>query len=66
MSEDLSGVDRIICSLDGKWILAEYEPKTGAIWGEIPNSIKPGTYEFKLIVIDSKNNRVEYKKSLSL
>ncbi|MBT8326092.1 MAG: M23 family metallopeptidase [Bacteroidia bacterium] len=66
VSENLSGVDRIICSLDGKWILAEYEPKTGAIWGEIPNWIKPGTYEFKLIVIDSKNNRAEYKKSVSL
>ena len=66
VSENLSGIDRIICSLDGKWILAEYEPKTGAVWGEIPNWIKPGTYEFKLIVIDSKNNRAEYKKSLGI
>jgi murein DD-endopeptidase MepM/ murein hydrolase activator NlpD len=66
VSDNLSGVDRIICSLDGKWILAEYEPKTSSLWGEIPNWIKPGKHEFKLIVIDAKGNRSEYKKTLTL
>lgn len=66
VTDNLSGVDQIICSIDGKWILAEYEPKTNTVWGEIPAWIKPGTYEYKLIVIDNKKNRSEYTKSVKL
>jgi hypothetical protein len=66
VSDNLSGVAEITCSLDDKWILSEYEPKTGRIWGEIPKWIKPGAHEFKLIVKDSKGNQTEYKKSLTL
>ena len=66
VSDNLSGIDQITCSLDDKWILAEYEPKTGRIWGEIPKWIKEGTHEFKLVVKDSKGNKTEYTKSLTL
>jgi murein DD-endopeptidase MepM/ murein hydrolase activator NlpD len=64
VTENLSKVDKIICSIDGKWILAEYEPKTSTVWGEIPAWIKSGNYEFKLIVIDGKGNRAEYKRNI--
>jgi murein DD-endopeptidase MepM/ murein hydrolase activator NlpD len=66
VSDNLSGVDRIICSLDGKWILAEYEPKTNTVFGEIPNWIKSGEHQFKLIVIDERSNRAEYNKTINL
>ncbi len=66
VSDNLSGVAQIICSLDDKWILAEYEPKTNTVWGQIPNWIKPGSYDFKLVVIDSKNNRAEYTNTIKL
>jgi murein DD-endopeptidase MepM/ murein hydrolase activator NlpD len=66
VSDNLSGVSKIICSLDDKWILSEYEPKTNSVWGEIPNWIKPGKHNFKLVVIDSKNNRAEYTNTITL
>ena len=66
VTENLSGIDQITCSIDDKWILAEYEPKTNSVWGEIPSWIKGGEYEFKLIVSDHKKNRSEYKRSILL
>lgn len=66
VTDNLSGVDRIICTLDGKWILAEYEPKTNLIWGSIPNWIKPGEHQFKLIVIDHRGNRTEFNKPVKI
>jgi murein DD-endopeptidase MepM/ murein hydrolase activator NlpD len=66
VSENLSKISQIICSLDGKWILAEYEPKTGAIWGEVPNWIPAGVHDFKLIVIDGRENRVEFNQKMTL
>ena len=66
VTENLSAIKKVICSLDGKWILAEYEPKKNLVWGEIPKWIKPGSYEFKLIVIDGRNNRAEFKKKMNL
>ena len=66
VSENLSKIDRIICSMDGKWILAEYEPKTGMIWGEIPKWLKPGEYDFKLVVIDGRGNRAEFARKLKI
>jgi murein DD-endopeptidase MepM/ murein hydrolase activator NlpD len=66
VSDNLSGVDHITCSINGKWILAEYEPKTGKIWGEIPKWIKAGTHDFTLLVKDSKGNKVTYQKDVKL
>ena len=64
--EELSGVKKIQCSIDGKWILAEYEPKTGRIWGEIPSWIKSGSHSFKLVVEDNKANKSVFEKKVNL
>ena len=66
VTDNLSGVKTIRCSIDGKWILAEYEPKTNKIWGEIPAWIKSGKHEFKLVVLDAKGNKAEYQRSVTL
>lgn len=66
VTDNLSEVKQIICSLDGKWILAEYEPKTNLVWGEIPKWIAAGTHDFKLIVIDGRGNRAEYSNKITL
>lgn len=66
VTDNLSGVDEIICSLDDKWILAEYEPKTNTVFGEIPNWIGAGEHQFKLVVIDKRNNHTEYTKTIKL
>lgn len=64
--DDLSGVKKITCSIDDKWILTEYEPKTNTVSGSIPNWIKPGTYNFKLIVEDARNNKSQFEQKIVL
>ena len=64
--DDLSGVKKITCSIDDKWILAEYEPKTNTVSGSIPNWIKPGTYNFKLILEDARNNKSQFEQKIVL
>ena len=66
VTDNLSGIDKITCSVDDKWILAEYEPKTNTVWGEVPPWIKGGPYTLKLTVADSKKNQSEYKRDISL
>ena len=66
VTDNLSGLKTIRCSIDDKWILAEYEPKTNRIWGEIPKWIKPGEHDFKLVVKDAKGNKTEYQRSVTL
>lgn len=66
VKDNLSKVETIVCQLDGKWILAEYEPKTGAIWGEIPNWLKPGSYDFKLVVTDGRGNSTEFTQKMTI
>jgi len=65
-TDNLSGISKIRCSLNDKWILAEYEPKTNSIWGEIPAWIKKGSHKFKLTVTDAKGNKAEYQNNLTL
>ena len=66
VKDNLSGVKEFICSIDDKWILAEYEPKTNIISGTIPNWIKPGEYIFKLIVKDNRGNTSKFERKLIL
>ena len=66
VTDDLSGVKEITASIDDKWILAEYEPKTQTIWGTIPNWIKPGEYAFKLVVSDARKNKTVFTQKIKL
>ena len=66
VTDNLSGISKIRCSLDEKWILAEYEPKTNTIWGEVPAWIKKGNHKFKLTVTDAKGNKADYQNNLTL
>ena len=65
-TDNLSGIKSIKCTVDDKWILAEYEPKTNTIWGKIPSWIESGTYTYKLTVTDSKGNSTTFKESVRL
>ena len=66
ISDNLSGVDRYILSIDDKWILMDYEPKYSSLFGRIPNWVKSGKHDLKLIVIDSKGNRKELNRVINL
>jgi hypothetical protein len=66
VTDNLSGIKSFTCSVDDKWILAEYEPKTNIISGIIPNWIKPGEYMLKLIIEDNRNNKSRFEQKIML
>jgi hypothetical protein len=60
ISDNLSGIDSFNALLDGKWVLMEYEPKTGSLWYRLENTLGIGKHDFQLVVSDRKNNTAMY------
>jgi hypothetical protein len=56
ISDNLSGVDSFSALLDGRWVLMEYDSKTGSLWHRFDETIVKGKHDFQLIVSDKKNN----------
>ena len=66
VSDNLSGIKSYNASIDDKWILMEYEPKTSAMFGEIPSWIPSGEHVFKIVVTDDRGNKAEYKRTINI
>lgn len=66
VSDNLSGIASYAASIDDKWILMEYEPKTSAMFGEVPNWIKPGKHVLKLVVLDERGNKSTFERTITL
>ncbi len=65
ISDNLSGITKINGYIDGKWICFEYEPKTALITYKFDNRIeKNKNHDFKLEVIDYKNNKSNYSAKI--
>jgi hypothetical protein len=59
ISDDLSGIDTYRATVNNKWMLMEYDAKTGTLTGQQPIE-KKGKYNFLLIVTDKKGNKSKY------
>lgn len=57
-----SGIKSFNATLNGKWLLINYEHKTGLIWSQFKNSNELLKGEFVLELIDNAGNRTLYKK----
>jgi hypothetical protein len=57
-----SGIKSFRATLDGKWVLMNYEHKTGIIWSQFKNSTELLKGEFILELTDNAGNRTLYKK----
>lgn len=56
--DNLSGIDQYVGTLDGKWVLLEYEPKTSMLEHAFDSySDLPGEHEFRLEVTDGRGNK---------
>ena len=64
VTDNLSGVKNYTATLDGKWILMEYDPKKRKMYYTIDNHFPSGNHQFKLIVKDSKGNKTIVKMNL--
>lgn len=64
ISDALSGVDQIIPTIDGQWILMEYDAKTNRLTHYFDEKrLAHGKHEFQLEVIDAVGNSKIYKSS---
>ena len=61
VADDLSGLDQWSGTLDGEWILLEFEPKSKTLRHTFDDrSNAPGKHTFKLEVNDDRGNRNSY------
>ena len=56
VTDDLSGIKKYIATLDGKWILLQFDPKRNHLYYVIDEHFEAGKHKFEIIVIDSKGN----------
>lgn len=56
-SDNLSGIRKYRATIDGKWVLIEYEFKQNLLFYTFDNEIAEGTHEFKIEVTDDKENK---------
>lgn len=68
ISDNLSGIKNYNAFINDKWILMEYEPKTGVLKGKWESDNEEKTepenkHTFKLIVVDERNNTATFNKS---
>jgi hypothetical protein len=61
VKDNLTGIKSYRATIDGKWILMEYEYKKNILFYEFNNSISSGKHVFELEVRDEKNNVSNYK-----
>lgn len=55
-NDNLSGVKKYRATIDGKWVLCEYEPKQSLLFYTFDKAIKAGNHTFAIEVTDDKNN----------
>jgi hypothetical protein len=56
IADNLSGIDSFTALLDGRWVLMEYDSKSGSLWHRLDDLLVKGKHDFQLIVSDKKNN----------
>src|SRR5690606_42039656 len=61
--DDLSGIRSFNGYIDGEWVLMEYDSKSASLWHVFEKSIPKGKHQFRLEVVDWKDNRREYEIS---
>lgn len=66
VGDDLSGVDHWTGTLDGAWILLEYEPKSHTLTHTFDSRTSgPGKHTFALEVVDERGNTRTFKQEFT-
>ena len=63
ISDDLSGISKYRATVNGRWILMEYDPKNELLVYNFDNNIGKGPSNFRLEVIDNSDNFSNYECS---
>lgn len=63
VSDKLSSVEKWKATIDGQWVLMEYEPKTKTLMHTFDeHTLNPGAKAFKLEVTDERGNTARYEQ----
>lgn len=62
--DNQTGIRSYRATLNGQWILMEYDVKNNLLFYEIDKRMKPGENAFELVVTDNVGNKSIYRKSI--
>jgi murein DD-endopeptidase MepM/ murein hydrolase activator NlpD len=66
IADNLSGISTWRGTIDGKWVLLEYEPKTNTITHHFDKHTNaPGTKKFEVVVTDERGNTARYSSTFT-
>lgn len=60
IADNLSGIKTYKGFIDGKWVLMEYDYKSGNLWHTFDERTAAGKHSFKLVVTDAKDNTTTF------
>lgn len=60
LTDNLSGIKSYRGTINGQWVLFEYDFKTSTLWHTFEDSLKPGKHLFQFFAMDMKNNTKTY------
>lgn len=63
VTDNLSGVKKYRGTIDGKWVLCEYDAKNDLLFYTFDKTIQPGNHVFKMVVEDDRGNEKEWSRS---
>lgn len=64
IKDDLSGIDSYRPTLNGQWILMEYDPKNNLLFYEVDERMQKGSNQFEIVVKDKCGNMNSYRAHL--
>ncbi|RQP09813.1 M23 family metallopeptidase [Parapedobacter defluvii] len=59
--DDLSGIQSFNGYIDDQWVLMEYDSKSRSLWHVFEGDLAKGKHQFRLEVVDWKDNRQTYE-----
>ncbi len=64
ISDDLSGIRTYRATLDGQWILMDYDAKNDMLTYLFDEKMTKGSHTFSLVITDGRNNKSRYTATL--
>ena len=61
IADQLSGIGKFNGTIDGQWVLFEYDQKTGTLWHTFDEGTKAGEHQLELEITDKKENKSTFK-----
>ena len=61
IADQVSGIGKFNGTIDGQWVLFEYDQKTGTLWHTFDERTKAGEHQLELEITDKKENKSTFK-----